>query len=300
MQSKLEALQIFCTTADTLKFKDTAQRLGLSPAAVTRTIAELERFLGESLFQRNTRQITLTEFGTQFLPQAKQLLDDSDKLFLQAVRPDSEGMRGMVRVNIPELACDTQLLADLLHALQPWPNIRLDWHSDNVRLNVVEERIDIGIRVGFLNDSRLIAKQIGSLTEKIVAAPALIERCGLPTNVQQLENYPLSDMINGNTGRPWPWRFADDVQIIPKNIAFSTSDIHHNLQAARSGIAAVQLLEWACRPDLERGELVELLPDVPKIAWPLYLYRPQRNVTPARVKIVFELLADILQQRFAV
>ncbi|SMB88995.1 DNA-binding transcriptional regulator, LysR family [Pasteurella testudinis DSM 23072] len=298
MQNKLEALHIFCTTVDTLKFKETAQRLGLSPAAVTRTIAELERFLGESLFQRNTRQITLTEFGAQFLPQAKQLLDDSDKLFLQAARPDSEGMRGIVRVNIPELACDTSLLGELLQALQPWPNIRLDWHSDNVRLNVVEERIDIGIRVGFTNDGRLIARQLGTLSEKIVAAPALIQRCGLPTDVRQLENYPLSDMIDGNTGRPWPWRFADDVQITPKNTAFSTSDIHHNLQAARAGTAAVQLLEWACQPYLDSGELVELLPDLPKIHWPLYLYRPHRNVTPARVTLVFELLLGILQKRF--
>ena len=81
MLDKIEALKVFCTAAETLQFKETAIRLAVSPPVITRMMAALEDELGEPLFQRNTRQIVLTDFGAQFLPQAQQLLEESERLF---------------------------------------------------------------------------------------------------------------------------------------------------------------------------------------------------------------------------
>ncbi|MCP1661048.1 LysR family transcriptional regulator [Neisseria perflava] len=299
MLNRFEALKIFCSAADTLQFKETAHRLAVSPSVVSRVISELEDDLGEPLFIRSTRQVQLTDFGSRFFARAKALLDESEQLFASSSKLNGAEMAGTVRITIPEIACDTVLLAELMQALRPYPEIVLDWRLDNARLNVVTEKIDIGLRVGVMEDSNLIARRLGQTHEKIVASPEYVRRYGLPADVSDLQRrFPLSEMMNGNTGRFWPWRFQNNVQFSPYKTGFISSDIHSNLQAALSGVAAVQLLEWACRPYLQRGELVELLPDLPKIQWPVYLYRPQQTVTPARIKRVFDLLAEILQTRF--
>ncbi len=171
MLNKLEALKIFCTAAETMQFKETAQRLAVSPPVVTRMIAELEDHLGEPLFQRNTRQIKLTDFGERFLPQAQQLLEESERLFMPAKRRHADEMAGLVRITVPDLPDSDGIMLELLQALSPYPDLILDWRMDATRLNVVEAQIDIGVRIGNLADSRLIARKIGEISEKSSRRP---------------------------------------------------------------------------------------------------------------------------------
>ena len=106
--NKLNALKYFCSSAETLQFRETALRLSVSPQVVTRVIAELEQHLGEQLFTRNTRNIHLTEFGAAFLPRAQQLLADSENLFSAAKEKDE--IRGIVRITVPPGSGNGRLL----------------------------------------------------------------------------------------------------------------------------------------------------------------------------------------------
>ncbi|MGR3807708.1 LysR family transcriptional regulator [Pasteurella testudinis] len=299
MLNKLEALKVFCTTAETMQFRETANRLAVSPPVITRIIAELEQHLGEPLFQRNTRQIRLTDFGEQFLPQAQQLLEESERLFTPAKHRHLDEMGGLVRVTVPELPEQEAILAELLAGLKPYPNLIIDWRVDTVRLNVVEAQIDIGIRIGNLADSRLIARQVGAVSEKIVASPSLLAQTGVPHDLEQLQKqFPLSAALDANSGRFWAWYLNQDLQFTPRKPRFIGSNMYNNLQAARCGIAFAHLLDWVCDPYIANGELEEVLAQIPKIRWPVYLYRPQRTVTPTRVKVVFDMLLEILQKYF--
>src|SRR5471032_1696183 len=125
MLDKLDALKIFCTAAETLKFRETATRLGIAPQRVTRAIAELEKQLGEMLFIRNTRQMKLTPFGSQFWRKAEVLLADSESLFAESGHPHLEEMSGRVRITLPPLFENHDILCRLLDALADYPLVNL-------------------------------------------------------------------------------------------------------------------------------------------------------------------------------
>lgn len=301
MLKKLDALEVFCTAAETLQFKETANRLAVSPPVVTRVIAELEAYLGEALFVRNTRQVQLTDFGESFLPQAQQLLDDSERLFLDARRRHEDEMSGVVRVTAPVIPDEAAVLTALFQRLSAYPEIQVHWLKDTVRLNVVASQIDIGIRVGTpLSDGRLIVRHVGTVCEKIVAAPALVARLGMPETVESLRrDYPLSANIDENSGRVEAWSLGEEVTFTPRVPLVMSNDMYVELAAARAGRCATQVLDWVCEPYLANGELVELLDGYERPSWAVYLYRPQRHVTPKRVRVVFDCLVAIMQERLA-
>lgn len=294
--NRLEALKIFCTVAETLHFREAAHRLAVSPQVVSRAIGELERVLGEILFQRNTRQVKLTEFGEQFLPQARQLLADADALFANARIPLKEQeIAGLVRVAVPEMYLMDEVLHELWARAAGYPDLRINWHRDLTIVDVVDEKIDVGIRFGTPYDSRLIVRTVGQVDECIVAAPALLARVGAPESWQALQkDYPLSAMFNPNTGRNYAWHLSSEHQFMPQTPRFTGNHVNDDLASALAGNTISLVARFLCAPYLESGELVELLPELPRRQWMAYVYRPQRSITHPRVKRVFDWLVEIM------
>ena len=218
--NRLEALRYFCAAAQTLQFRKAASRLSVSPQVVTRVMAELEAALGEPLFVRSTRQVRLTDFGTRFLPRARQFLLDGEKLFATARQKDDE-MAGVVRITVPRLPGNEALLADLLARCADYPDLVIDWRVDEARLNAVENCIDMGVRLGLEPQPLMIVRRIAQTRDLFVAAP------------------------------------------------------------------------------LQEGRLVELFPSLRRASWSLFLYRPQRSMTPARMLAVFDWLTQALRRQYA-
>ncbi|MFC0035934.1 LysR family transcriptional regulator [Cardiobacterium valvarum] len=145
---KLNALKYFCTAADTLQFRETAQRLSVSPQVVTRVIAELEDYLGETLFVRNTRNVQLTDFGARFLPEAQQPRRERAAFHRRAHPHPADEMRGTVRITLPFLPENDAIIAALFARCAEYPDLQPDWRVNAARLNNVENQIDIGLRIG--------------------------------------------------------------------------------------------------------------------------------------------------------
>ncbi|WP_133545048.1 LysR family transcriptional regulator [Mesocricetibacter intestinalis] len=208
---KLQALKIFCSLAETLQFRETASRLAISPQVVSRIIAELEQSLGDSLFQRNTRQVQLSDFGRQILPNAKQIILASEQLFEQ--KTAVQDIAGIVRISVPDAPLMHKLLPPLLQKLQAYPNLQLDWRMEMKLVDKVGERIDLGIRMGSApSDSSLIVKKAAQFHEKIVASPLLLSRFGMPRDLQDLaQNYPLAAFIHESFGRYWAWGWTNNI-----------------------------------------------------------------------------------------
>ncbi|OOR89458.1 hypothetical protein B0181_07225 [Moraxella caviae] len=297
MQNRFEALRVFCSLAETLQFKETANRLAVSAPVVTRVISELENYLGEALFQRNTRQVKLTDFGRQFLPKAQKLLADSEALFVPSRSHLADEMAGVVRLTIPDLPNEKAVLQALGERLKAYPDLVLDLRKDTVRLNVVEHQIDLGVRIGTVQDNRFIVKTVGSTREKIVATPDFLAQHGKPKRWQDLADFPLIGCIDHNTGRAENWYFNTDIQITPSRPIALTNDYQSVLPLVQAGLGIGFLLDWQCEPYLQTGDLIELFPKLSRPNWQIYLYRPQRTVTPVRVKVVFDVLAEILSAR---
>ena len=293
--NKLDALKFFITAAETLNFREAAVKLAISPSVVTRTIAELENQLGELLFKRNTRSITLTSFGELFLPKAKRLLEDSDTLF-QTAKDDNE-MKGVVRITLFRLPNHEQILYELLTALRPYPELFIDWRLDMMRLDTVEHRIDIGIRVGREPNPNFIIKSVAQVQHIFVASPDLLERLGAPKDFEDLrQRYPFSGLINPETGKVWEFMLDGVNTFLPRHLEFFSTDPDTQIQAALAGRAVVQASDLACKEYLASGRLVKVLPDIQQEKWQLYLYRPYQTITPKRVMKVFEVLEGVLRK----
>ncbi|OOF55607.1 LysR family transcriptional regulator [Rodentibacter myodis] len=299
MNNRFETLKVFCSLAETLQFKQTANRLAVSPPVVTRLIAELEDYLGEPLFQRNTRQVRLTDFGEQFLPQAQQLLADSERLFVPSKQRSADEMSGIVRITVPSWRINDSILAKLLTALSPYPNLIIDWRDDMNKLDSVSHRIDIGVRIGLEPDPHFIVRKITEIGDVLVAAPSLLQRLGEPTSLADLEQrFPFAAIINPATGRAWHFPLNDKYTLKPRHISFQSADIYSGLQAILCGSAVGLVSDFIAKPYLQSGELRPLFSEVEIQKWQLFLYRPYETITPPRVLKVFELLEGILRETF--
>lgn len=294
MSNRLEALRVFFTAADAANFREAAVRLSVSPQVVTRAVRELEDELGEPLFHRSTRGVQLTDFGRQLAERARIAVGGVDELFHRIDRRALSQHAGTVRVTAPHVygRFIPQALAPLLVA---HPGLVLDLRLSEQHADVVDQQIDIGVRVGPMRDARFVARSVGKMPLRVVASPALIERVGTPRTVDALAKLPVTALIDRSSGRPWPWAFNKKRVFTVSSPAFVTDNIDAECAAVLAGIGFGQLIGPLAEPWLQSGAMVELLAaDAPE-PWPVHVYRPQRAPVPARVRLVYDELIRVIR-----
>ena len=297
MLNRLEMMRIFCAAAEANSFKDAANRLGISPQAVTRAVKELENTVGESLFYRNTRQMRITDFGEQLASRARDAIGGIDKLFNHSDKQLGDKQQaieisGMVRITGPSFIGRHFMVPILSRIASEYPNITLDLRLADTLTDAIEQQIDIGVRVGFLRDSSFIARAATKVAFYVVASPDLIARVGKPEKIQDLHSLPTIALVDQSSGRNWPWYFTDGQQFNPHHTVFVTDDSETELRLALNGIGFGQIADCLVRPYLESGKLVQVLAEHTSTPWDLYVYRPQRGPVPARIRIVYDRILE--------
>lgn len=294
MLNRLEMLRIFVAAAEARSFKEAAARLAISPQAVTRAVQDLEAAQGELLFHRNTRGIQITGHGEQLAAQARDSVQRIDALFQQPAESAAAALDGVVRLTAP-VALGRRLILPLLTALgEEYPQLRFDVQFSDTHADVVDERIDIGVRYGALRDSRYVARRVSAPTFRTVGTPALIARHGKPKTIEQLHELPTTSLRDHSTGRAWPWYFAGGQTVSPLNPRFLSSDSEAEFDAILAGLGFGQVPGFMADPHLASGRLVAVLPKLQPEPWDIYIYRPQRGPVPARIRLVFDRLVDCL------
>ncbi len=294
MQNQLEMLRIFKVVAESSNFKEASVRLGISPQSVTRAIKELEERLGEPLFYRSTRNTTITEFGKQIALKCESLIDGVDSLFQPNKSVNPQQIQGLVRITMPNSLGRHYLLPALTDFLKQHPSIQFDLRFSDLIDNVVADQMDIGVRVGFFSNNRNVARRVNEVKFYIVGSPELIAKTGLPNHVDDLCQMPYTGLIDQNTGRMWPWSFANAPDCFPTSPSFITDDPEAELGAVLAGIGYAQLGDFLCEKYIRSGQLVSVLQDQAPAPWGIYVYRPQRGPVAERVRIVFDFLVQTL------
>ncbi len=294
MNNRLDALRVFCVAADSRNFRDAAQRLAISPQVVTRVVKVLEDELGEPLFHRSTRGVHLSDFGQQLLPQARDAVQGLDALFHRSDRRRPSELAGIVRVAAPT-SLGRQLVNRALAATLPaHPGLQIDLRLSDALADVVDQQIDVGVRIGILRDSRFVVRPVAPVTLEVVGTPALVARVGAPQALEDLLTRPTTALIDANAGRPWPWLFADGRQIAPPKPVFISDDADAEFAALCAGVGFGQVPDFMAAPALADGRLVRVLADFQSPPWTLYVYRSQRAPVPARTRLVFDALVQTL------
>ena len=295
MLNRLEMLRIFYTAAELGSFREAAIRLAISPQAVTRAVQELERLQGELLFHRNTRQVQLSAFGAKLALSARQAVQQVDQLF-EHDETGAEQPGGLVRLAAPTALAHAVIMPALTALAQRYPKIDFDVRLGDELVDVVSEKIDIGVRIGALRDNRFVVRRVAKMHMHVVGTPECSARHGAPLVFADLDRLPTTAMHDRSTGRAWPWLFADGQQFFPGGARFICNDAQAELSAVLAGLAFGQLSSYLVDQHLASGRLLAHMREHAPLPWDIYIYRPQRGPMAPRLRLVFDALAEALAQ----
>jgi len=285
---------MFVKVAQRGSYRAAAADLGVSPQAVSKGVDALERELKLWLFRRNTRRLALTEDGERLLPLAHQALD-STGAFYAAATPDDEAIAGPVRIAAP-LTVGNDIVAPLVAALaKAHPQLQLELLLQDTLADVVADHIDVGIRAGKPDDSRLVVRPVAPVQLMVCASPAYLAQWGAPARWEDLPRHRLTGYRKASTGRVLAWeRALPDGEVGYENFesCFVANEVGAELQAVLAGVGIGQLASCTAVRHLRRGELQLLFPEAITSQYQIYVYRLKRDRLPARVRVVLDFLVD--------
>lgn len=302
----LANLESFVRSAEAGGFSAAARRLALTPAAVSRNVAMLERNLGVRLFQRSTRKIVLTEAGERFLANIGDTLERLQGAIADA-RVEDGAPAGTLRVSLSPTFGAAHILPLLPSFLARYPAIRIDWQLDNRQVDLIAESFDAAVGGGFELAPGIVARTLAPLHLIAVAAPSLLEGRAHPVDPEGLAALPGIVMRGARTGRVRRWTMRDAggaemVAALPETLCFN--DPAAMIAAARLGLGATVVAVPDVRADLESGALVRLVPRWYADAGAISLYYAGRALLPAKTRLFIDHVSDAfrrarLAERFA-
>lgn len=302
----LANLESFVKSAQTSSFSEAARRMALTPAAVSRNVAMLERNLGVRLLQRSTRKLVLTEAGERLLQSIGGNLDALQAAIADASSGASEPA-GVLKVSLSPTFGVTHILPLLPELLRQYPSIRPEWHFENRPVDLVAEGYDVAIGGGFDLAPGIVARTLAPAHIVAVASPAYMARRIPPTDPAGLSQYDGIVMRSLRTGRirHWAMRNAEGAEMLaPLRETIVINDPAAMREAARLGLGVAMLAMPDVLPELENGSLVRLLPHWYSDAGAISLYYASRTLLPAKTRAFVDLVAeafkrDRLAERFA-
>jgi len=298
----LKPYAIFAETVAGGSMSAAARRLGMSPSAVSQAIRALERQAGVTLLHRSTRKLTLTEAGARCYPHCLRLLEAANAAG-DALLHARDAPSGELRVAAP-VGFGLHIAPALAPVLAAWPQLRLRLLVDDAMIDLVEARIDIAIRAGNLPDSRWIARRLCRFEVIACAAPAYIERHGMPDSPQALAGHHWlgamrqSSEPKGDAQAPsmeFDLRQGEQREHIRVDVRIVSNNQLSLQQMCEQGMGLALLGHADVHAALERGLLVRVLPHWQLAPLPVTAMTPRRDGDPAKVKVAL----DALQRHFA-
>ena len=201
---RLGAMRVFVTVAILRSFSEAARRLQLSPSVVTRSVAQLEDELGLTLLLRTTRSLRLTERGELYLESCQQILQDVDSAE-RRVRGEDAAPRGMLKIAAPTMFGRLHVLPIVNRLLRDHGDVTVELALSDRNVHLVEEGIDVAVRIGELADSSLIAVKLGVVSRVVVASPAYLKKRGIPKSPAELTEHDI--VAFEGLGATNEWRF---------------------------------------------------------------------------------------------
>jgi len=290
----LANLESFVRTAEGGSFSEAARRLGLTAAAVSRNVAMLERNLGVRLFHRSTRKLTLTEAGERFLVSINGNLDALQAAIAEAAAHNSEPA-GVLKVSLPPRFGVTHILPLLPPFLAKYPRIKPEWHFENRPVDLIAENYDAAVGGGFDLTPGLVARTLAPVHIVAVASPAYMSGRALPADPSELAAYNGIVMRLAHTGRirHWMLRNVNGIEVAGTlNETIVVNDPAAMREAARLGLGVSLIALFDVLRDLERGDLIRLLPDWYADAGAISLYYASRTLIAAKTRVFVDFVVN--------
>jgi DNA-binding transcriptional LysR family regulator len=294
----IETLNLFVEVMHHGSFAHVARARGVAPSSISRAIAGLENELGVRLFQRSTRKLEPTEAGLIYFERINGVINEIETARHIAIDV-SEEPKGILRVTTATVFGQTAIVPLLPELADTYPQLSVELLLTDAYLDLVEERIDVAIRLGSLKDSSYIAKRLATLTFHVCASPAYLQRHGTPKMPREVSKHNC--LLFPRSGYSLDWLFKDkdgNITEVPIKGKYLITNSGAIKQCAVAAMGLALLPDWLVNDELQSGELVSVFPeytvsatDYESAIWILY---PSRDYLPLKTRAFI----DFLMERF--
>src|ERR1019366_5870299 len=288
---RIDAMQAFVAVADLQGFTPAARKLGLSPSGVTRLIAALEDRLGARLLQRTTRKVALTDVGARYLERVRRILAD-----VEEAEGAAEGERtrpsGRLVVSAPVGFGRLHVSPVMSAYLKRYPEVGAELRLADRMINLVEDGVDIAIRIGHLPDSSLVARHVGEMRRIVVASSDYLKQRGEPKTPQAIAAHDTIQF--GATTTSADWQFVEDgrevsVACTPR---FATNSADAAIQYAEQGGGLTRVMAYQAAESIKAGRLRIVLAKFEPPPLPIHIVYPTSRLLSAKVRTFIDLVTD--------
>ncbi len=291
---RLTEMQIYVAVAECEGFAAAARWLGISPPVVTRAVADLEARLGVRLLNRTTRYVRATDAGQRYLDDARRVIAAADEADEAAIGVNSEP-RGHLTVTAPVLFGRIYVMPAIVDYLQRYPAAEVSALFVDRVVNLLEEGVDVALRIGELGDSSFNALRVGRVRRVLCASPDYLARQGVPENPDALTGHSI--IVATSLGANVEWRFMQDktpwvVRIKPR---LSVSSNDSAIEAAVRGLGIARLMSYQVAPEIDSGKLKILLSEYETAPVPIHIVHREGRYTSTKIRSFIDLMAEQLR-----
>lgn len=287
---RLDVMRLFVRVVETASFSRAAKVEGVVQPTVSKHIAALEARLGAQLLRRTSRGLSMTEAGEAFYEATIRLLDEVEEIETRVGRGQL-APSGRIRVAMSAGFGRMHILPKLPQFFEEFPDVTVETDISDHYVNLIENRIDVAIRIGSLSDSSLVARKIGSGETALLATPAYLSRKGMPKTPADLADHECVTFMSGGSARQWEFMGPEGKVIIDPVGPVRTSDAEHIRVGVLSGLGLAQGPAWLFAEELESGAIVRVLSEYAPERHPIYAVSPSGRLQSSKVKVFVDFLA---------
>jgi DNA-binding transcriptional LysR family regulator len=295
---RLEAMTILLRVVDKGSFSAASRHLGVPLATVSRKVNELETHLGTRLLLRTTRKVALTDVGATYVASARRILEEIDETERIAAG-EFHVARGELILTAPVFFGRLHILPVVTEFLAAYPEIDVRLLLSDRNLHLIEDHVDMAVRIGSLPDSSMIATRVGSMRTVVCASPKLLAGQGVPKSPEDLAALPCVNFEFLSPPSAWPFRLkgakgASDVPIRPR---LSVTTAEAAVWAASEGVGATRVLHYQCADAVRDGSLRIILAGFEVEPLPVHLLHAGKGALPTKTRLFLDFAARRLRER---
>jgi DNA-binding transcriptional LysR family regulator len=285
----------FVAVAEAESFAAAARRLNMSGPAMTRTIAALEDRLGARLFKRSTRVVRLTELGGRFLADCRRIIADIEAAEASVAGAHDEP-RGAIVVTAPAMFGRLHVAPTVIEFLARYPGMTARTLFVDRVVDLIEEGVDVAVRIAHLPDSRLTAIRVGAVRRIVVATPQFLKQHGAPRTVKDLARFEVIDFSSALPHQSWTFRGRGRTQTAKPRVRLSVNSAEVAVAAAVAGFGLTRVLSYQAGREVEAGRLKVVLAEAEPPPIPVHLVHAEGRRTSARLRVFLDFAVERLKR----
>ncbi|AVH34958.1 LysR family transcriptional regulator [Pseudomonas monteilii] len=291
---QIHLMKVFVAVGELESFAAAARRLDISPAAVTRAVSALEDQLGVKLLLRTTRSVRLTEAGGRYLEDTRHILASINEANAAAAGINATP-KGDLAVTAPILFGKKFVMPCIVRYLQQYPEVDVSAYFLDRVVNMVEEGMDVAVRIGPLPDSGLKALRVGRVRRMLCASPDYLARHGAPKHPSDLAGHAVIGTTNLSPRAGWRFGVTEEPTMVRMKPRLTVTSNDGAIAAASGGLGIARLLSYQVADELANGQLQVILAEYEEAPWPIHVLHRESKYGSAKVRAFIDMLAQALR-----